>query len=251
MCQCRCSSTPRTIVSKTSSWNRNQGWWEARALALVKFLNTEPRLCFLFLITAMLTAFSEFNFWPGFPQKSPPVPLNRLRTLLSQEALRTGNTYYDEDLISALPLLKSAPPEVMSYIPQIYGNSRQLGRSFFLWKGCWYEAIRNSRRLLLFSWVCWWCNFDLRNQMMRLQPLCLPTHVPQGCVTCHRHMEKIWGNLLGRITTSGRADGSCLWNIPKTTGSWTHTHMSEATCHGLEHLQLPGIPVGIKHFTVL
>lgn len=110
----------------------------------MKFLNTEPRVCFLFLITAVVKPSFEFNFWPGFPQKSLPMPLNRLQTLLSQESLRIGNTYYDEDLISAFPLLKSAPPEVVSYIPQIYGNSRQLGRSSFLWEGCGSEAIRNG-----------------------------------------------------------------------------------------------------------
>lgn len=56
------------------------------------------------------------------------MPLKRLQTLLSQESLKIGNAYYDEDLISAIPLLKPAPPEILACIPQISGNPRQLGR---------------------------------------------------------------------------------------------------------------------------
>lgn len=70
--------------------------------------------------------------------------LNRLQTLVSQESLETGDTCCDEDVVSAFPSLRSVPAEIPSYVPQISGSPRQLGSHFFLWKGCWPEALRNG-----------------------------------------------------------------------------------------------------------
>lgn len=72
------------------------------------------------------------------------MPLNRLQTLVSQESLETGDTCCDEDVVSVFPSLRSVPAETPSYVPQISGSPRQLGSHFFLWKGCWPEALRNG-----------------------------------------------------------------------------------------------------------
>lgn len=166
------------------------------------------------------------------------MPLNRLQTLLSQESLKIGNTYYDKDLISAIPLLKSVPPEILSYIPQISGNPRQLGRYFFLWKGCWTEVIRNGisssiASVFMGMLMTKFCSSEKQNDSIAAA---VPTST---CTPGMYNLSQADGENLGDhsgkvlVTPPGRAHGSPLWNAPQTPLGWVSpglTHRCQEPC---------------------
>lgn len=208
MCQCQPSSPLRIFVTKMSSWNGKQGksnptWVNS------EHLTTEPRVPVYDHWRGKALG-SFLGFLKRFPQKPSSMPLNRLQIPVSQESLKIGNTCYDEDMVSALPLLKLGTCWYTILHSWDFWESKATGRIFhplgrlLAWSSkewciqqCGFCCHGHIDGKVLSWWGMKWLDCSC----------CLPAHAPQGCEICHRNMEKTWENVNNTFWRS-------LWEPP-------------------------------------